>query len=255
MWKGVLEVADDSVPVKFYAAASDRTVRFRLLDRESGRRVRQRMVRPDTGAEVPREEVRRGWPLPGGGHVVFEDSELEEIQPEKSRSIRVREFVPPTAIDHLLYRRPYHLGPDGDREGYFALVEVLRTEGLQGVAEWTMRNTRYVGALGADAEHLTMVTLRNADEIVDAASIDPPAGREPDAREIRMADQLVEALSDDFDATAFRDEYRDRVLEFIEARARGENVRFPRSEVRPRPDDLTDTLEASLAELRERRSA
>jgi len=255
MWKGVLRVGDEGIPVKFYSAARDRTVRFRLLDRTTGRRVRQRMIRPDTGDVVPREEIHRGYPVPGGGHVILDESELEALEPEKSRDIRVETFLPPAVIGHVWYRRPYHLGPDGGAATYYALVDALAEEEMAGLAHWTMRNTRYVGALRVVGDHLMMVTLRRAGEVLEAGAIDAPEGREPQPRELRMAEQLVDALSDDFDPEAFRDEYRDRVLDFIQARARGENIRFPRAADRAGSEDLAERLEASLAVLEERKSA
>jgi DNA end-binding protein Ku len=158
-------------------------------------------------------------------------------------------------INHQWYDRPYHLGPDGDVEAYYALVESLEAESKEGLAHWTMRNKEYVGALRADDGHLMMITLRHADEVIPASALEPPSGREPNPKELKMAEQLVAALADEFDATDFEDEYRARVLELIEAKTEGRSIEFPQPRKKEETDDLTASLEASLTATKERKRA
>ena len=255
IWKGVLHFGSHEVPVKLYSAVEDRTVRFRLLDSRTGNRVKQRMVNPVTGDEVPYDEVRRGYELEEGVFVILDDEELEAVEPEKSREISITRFLDPSIIDHRWYDRPYHLGPDGDAEAYFALTDALEAEGREGLALWTMRNKEYAGALRAEEGHLMMITLRNAGEVIPVSALEPPSGRAPEKQELKMAEQLVEALAGDFEPTDFRDEYRDRVLELIEAKAEGKTVEFREPEKRRAAGDLAASLEASIRAAKERKSA
>lgn len=255
IWKGVIRFGDHAVPVKLYSAVEDRTVRFRLLSAETGRPVKQRMVNPATGAEVPYDEVRRGYELEDGVFVMLDDEELESIEPEKSRDIEITRFLDPAVIDHPWYDRPYHLGPDGDPDAYFALTEALESEDREGLARWTMRNREYVGALRAVDGHLMLITLRHAGEVIPASTLDPPAGRAPDPKELEMAEQLVGALSGEFDPTDYEDEYRGRVLELIEAKAEGRTIELKRPGKRRAAGDLAASLEASLRAAKERKSA
>jgi DNA end-binding protein Ku len=255
IWKGVIRFGDVAAPVKLYSAVQDRGVSFRLLDAETERPVKQRMVNPVTGDAVPYEEIRRGFELDDGVFVVLDDEELEALQPEKSRDIEVTRFLDPSVISHQWYDRPYHLGPDEDREAYYALTEALEREEKEGLARWTMRNKEYVGALRAEDGHLVLITLRHAEEVIPAESLEPPRGREPDERELKMAEQLVSALEDEFDPEEYRDEYRDRVLELVAAKAEGKTLEFPEPRRRQAEGDLAQSLEASLAAARERKSA
>jgi DNA end-binding protein Ku len=118
---------------------------------------------------------------------------------------------------------------------------------VEGVARWTMRNKEYVGALRAEGDYLMLITLRRAGEVVPASALPAPTGRELDQREIAMAKQLVAAMEDPFDIAAYHDEYRERVVELMEARAAGKVVKFPRARVRKTEVDLADVLQASLA--------
>jgi DNA end-binding protein Ku len=256
IWKGVIRFGGVSAPVKLYSAVQDRGVSFRLLDAETLRPVKQRMVNPVTGDVVPYEEVRRGFELDDGVFVVLDDEELESLQPAPSRDIEVTRFLDPSVINHQWYDRPYHLGPDDDTEAYYALTEALEREEKEGLAHWTMRNKEYVGALRAEDGHLVLITLRHVEEVIPASALEPPRGRAPDDRELKMAEQLVSALEDEFDPGEYRDEYRDRVLELVEAKAEGKTLVFRQPERRKEEGDLAASLEASIrAAKKERKSA
>ncbi|MFP3938712.1 MAG: Ku protein [Acidobacteriota bacterium] len=252
IWKGVVRFGSAEVPVKLYSAVEDRTVHFRLLHAEDRVRVRQRMVDPRSGDEVPREEVRRGYEVEPGTFVVLDDEDLAEVQPEPSRTIEVTRFVEPARLDHRWYDRPYYLGPDdGAGHSYFALARALAGAGREGVARWVMRNKQYRGALRAEGEYLMLISLRAAGEVIATSELEAPRGRELEGAEVEMAERLVEAMADEFDPTRYREEYRERVLELIEAKIEGRVLEFPSPEEREEAPSLVDALESSLARLRE----
>ena len=247
IWKAHVKIGAVDVPVKLYSAVQDRTVHFRLLDARRHEPVKQHMVDPDTGKVVDSADIRRAFPTEDGDLVILDEEDVAQATPEPSRDIRITRFVPPEAITHQWYNRPYFLGPDEADESYFALAQALEKRGVEGVAHWTMRNKEYVGALRAEGGYLMLITLRHAGEVVPASALPAPTGRELDEREIAMAKQLVKAMEDPFDITAYHDEYRERVVELMEARAAGKVVKFPRAQIRKTDVDLADVLEASLA--------
>lgn len=247
IWKGVLRFGDLSVPVKFYSAVEDRSVHFRLLHAEDGVPVKQRMVDPATGDAVPREEVRRGLEVEDGVYVVFSDEELDELEPDDSRDIEVTRFVPSGAVDPRWYDRPYYLEPDGDPEAYFALVDALEDAGREGIARWVMRKKRYRGALRVREGYLAMLTVRSAQRVVDASELESPEGREAEPQELELAEQLVGALAGPFEPERYENEYRDRVLELIRAKARGETIELEEARPPEREEgSLREALEASV---------
>lgn len=247
MWKGRIRFGSADVPVKLYSAVQDRAVHFRLLDAKNKEPVKQQMVDPSTGDVVESSEIRRAFPADDGRLVVLDEEELAELEPEQSRDIEITRFVPAETITHEWYDRPYYLGPDGSESEYFALVEALEKQNREGVARWVMRKKEYVGALRAEDGYLVLITLRHAGEVVPASSLRAPSGRDLDERELRMAKQLIAAMEDDFDIAAYRDEYRDRVLDLVEAKAAGKVVKFPKAPARPKEKSLADVLERSLA--------
>jgi DNA end-binding protein Ku len=256
MWKGVIRIGRIQVPVKLYSALEAQDVHFRLLHAPDKEPVKQQMVNPETGEVVPHEQIRKAYE-DEDVLVILDDEELAALEPEPSRDIEITRFVAAEDITPQWYDRPYYLGPDTSQGAYFALAEALSRQNRHGIARWVMRKKEYVGALVPEGEYLMLITLRHADEVILANELEPPAGRKPDAREIKLAEQLVSALESDFNPGEFQDEYRQRVLDFVEQKAKG---RAPELKaVRPRREtarELTDVLEASLKAMqKERKSA
>src|SRR5688500_111121 len=191
IFKAVIDLGKVQVPVKLYSAVSDRAVHFRLLDPDTLTPISQRMVSPDSGREVATEKVEKGYELQPGLLVKLEEEELEALEPKPSRDIELVAFVPDAEIDHRWYDRPYYLGPDGDEDAYFALAEALKKQGREGLARWTMRGKRYVGALRTEGPYLVLITLRHLEEVVDASALPRPQVGQPSAAEAKMAEQLV----------------------------------------------------------------
>ncbi|HJL17579.1 MAG TPA: Ku protein [Sandaracinaceae bacterium LLY-WYZ-13_1] len=247
MWKARIRFGDHDVPVKWYAAARDHAVRFRMLDEQSGRPVQQKMVGVESGEPVDRERIRRGYAVAPDTYVLLSEEELAELDPEPSREVTVECFVAASALRAPWIDRPYWLAPDGDAEAYHALAAALAERNVCGIARWVMRKRRYVGAVRAEGPYLMVSTLRRLGEVVPVDAIEAPSVSVDD-KEAALAEQLVEALADDFDPTVFRDEHRARVAALIEDKVRGKK---PKAKKRPRrkkeTTSLEDTLQKSLA--------
>ena len=256
LWKASLEVGEATVPVKLYRAIDERDVHFRLLHVEDLALVEQRMVDPRTDEEVPSESIQRGVAVEAGVFVVVKPDEVERESPKPSRTIELLRFVPPRSIDPAWYERPYVLGPDGGSAGYAALWKALREAERVGIARWVMRGNRDFGTLaGHEAGHLMLIAMRSAEEVVAAEQLRADAGKTASPAERALAEQLVSALDGPFDPAALRDEYRERLVAYLAAKAAGRRVRLPREAV-PKPSgDLARVLQQSLRSVRKRRAA
>ncbi len=246
MWKAELALGEIKVPVTLYAAVRDTKVHFRLLHAADHAPVKQQMVDPETEQPVTSEQLQRAVALDRGVYVLLTEEEQAALAPKPSRLISVEQVVKSSAVDERWFDRPYYLGPDGDDEGYFALSEALKKREAIGVAHWVLRNKRYVGALQASGGYLLLDTLRYAQEIVEVAAVRPGANRAPDKREIALAEQLIGALADRFDANEFRDEYQEQLQGLLAAKAAGKVVRFPKAPTAKQGNSLIASLQASL---------
>jgi len=252
IWKGIIRIGNSSIPVKLYSAVEEKSVHFRLLHAKDKTPVKQEMVNSETGEVVPAEAIRHGFETEDGRMVILSDLEVQSLDPEPSRNIEILSFLPSSSIDHRWYERPYFLGPDIDLEAYFALAAALDDSGAEALARWVMRNKEYFGVLRLQQRYPVLVTLRHAEEVVSVSELKIPVGREIDKREFAMADQLVSAMADTFEPTQYVDEYRERVLELIAAKAGGKIIKLRKTTPKEATRDLKKALEASLRAVKER---
>ena len=250
IWTGQLKLGSASIPVKLYAAVQDQDIHFHILDAKTKTRIHQHMVNPDTGEEVKGKDIQKAYEVEKGKFVVLESEELAKLEPKASRDIETLRFISPDEISPVWYERPYYLGPDRDSEPYFALAAALRNENKEGIARWVMRKKPYVGALIASGDYLMLITLRHAEEVLTPSDLPAPAKVSLSQKELKMAEQLVSALEGEFKPEDFRDEYRDRVLNFINSKARGKKPRLAAARHKKGTTSLADDLKRSLAVLK-----
>jgi DNA end-binding protein Ku len=259
IWRGAISFGLVNVPVKLYSAVSKKTVRFNQLHDADHARIQQKRVCTKDGEEVPYESIVKGFEIAPDRYVVITPDELEALDPAKTRSIDIEDFVDLDQIDPLYYEHPYYLVPDtGATKAYKLLLEALRETNKVAIARVVLRSKEYLVAIRPAGDVLTMETMLFADELIPADGLDelPDADVKATAREIGMARQLIEAQASDFDPSRYRDEYRERVLELIERKAAGEEVAVqPMAEERQEVPDLMAALEQSLAAARERQPA
>jgi DNA end-binding protein Ku len=263
IWTGAISFGLVTVPVKLYSAVNRKTVRFHQLSGKSGVRISQRRVDPSTGDEVAYEDIVKGFELTPDRYVVIEPGELEALEPKKTKTIEIEDFVELSDIDPIFYDHPYYLAPGaGGAKPYRLLLDAMRESGRVAIARVVIRSKEQLVALRPmrDDHVLGMSTMLFADEIVDPDNIDEVeaiADVETTDRELDIAKQLIESLAGPFEPDKYRDEYRDEVLNLIERKAAGEEIAVqPAAEEEAEPvPDLMAALKASLDAVREKDDA
>ena len=246
IWKGVIKLGVEGLPVKVYSAVQDRAVHFRLLHAKDNEPVEQRIVRKSDGKEVPEDERRKAFPIDHDTLVILQPEELEGLEPESSRDIEVLRFVPPSVLSDQWYDRPYFVGPDGDEAAYFALAKAIEASGRIGIARWVMRKKRYVGVLASGNGYLSVLTLLRADQILTVDAGRHPKAQAPTEKELSLAGQLVASVSSDFDPMEWHDEHHDKVCALIEAKAKGKKVVGRPPKRKEETGDLSAALQMSV---------
>ncbi|MGW1988135.1 non-homologous end joining protein Ku [Streptomyces collinus] len=242
IWSGVITFGLVSVPVGLYTATEDHTVHFHQLQRGTSDRIRNRRVNERTGDEVGTGDIVKGFPVGEGEYVVVEPDELDEIAPGRSQTIDISDFVELEAIEPVYFDRTYYVAPRGKE--YTKVYELLRAalaEGNKaGIATFVMRNKQYLTALRAEDDVLVLQTLHWADEVRDPGSELPelPSGRPGSGKELRMALQLVDALSGEWQPERYHDTYQEKVRELVKAKAEGQEVT-----VADAPPEATNVLD------------
>jgi len=255
MWSGAISFGLVNVPVKLYSAVSKKTVRFNQLNAETGNRIQQKRVDPETGEEVAYDQIVKGYELTKDRYVVITPDELDALDPERTRTVDIEDFVDLDEIDPVYYDHPYYLVPDkGAAKAYALLLNAMKEANKVAIARVVLRSKEQLVAIRPAGEVLMMETMLFHDEVVPSDDIeDLPDGKDLKVtdRELKMAQQLIDSLSSEFDPTSYRDEYREKVLELIERKASGEEIAVqPEAPEPARVPDLMAALEASLAAVK-----
>ena len=258
IWSGAISFGLVNVPVKLYSAVNRKTVRFNQLNKDTGNRIQQKRVDPETGEEVTYDQIVKGYELTKDRYVVITPEELDALDPEKTRTIDIEDFVDLEEIDPVYYDHPYYLVPDkGAAKAYGLLMGAMQEAGKVAIARVVIRSKEQLVAIRpGEGGVLLMETMLFHDEVVPSHDIEEfPDAKELKAtdRELKMAQQLIDSLSSEFEPERYRDEYREKVLELIERKAAGEEiVAQPAAEEPARVPDLMAALEASLAAVKDR---
>jgi DNA end-binding protein Ku len=255
IWSGAISFGLVNVPVKLYSAVSRKTVRFNQLNEKTGNRIQQKRVDPETGDEVPYEQIVKGFELTRDRYVILTPEELDALDPERTRTINIEDFVDLVEIDPIYYDHPYYLVPDkGAAKAYGLLLGAMEEAGKVAIARVVIRSKEQLVAIRPSGDLLMMETMIFHDEVVPHDEIDDlPSASDLKVtdRELKMAQQLIDSLSSEFEPSRYRDEYRDKVLELIERKAQGEEIAVqPEAPEPAKVPDLMAALEASLAAVK-----
>jgi len=210
IWSGAISFGLVNVPVKVFSAVSPKDVRFHQIDSRTKARVKQKRVSSATGEEVPYESIVKGYELSPDKFVMVSPEELEALDPKRTKSIDIEDFVDLDQIDPIFYERPYYLVPDkGGAKAYALLRSAMRETNKVGIARLVLRTKQYLAAIRPVGDALVLETLLYPDEVVPMEELDLPGDdMEVTDREVNMARQLIDSLTTDFDPSKYKDNYR-----------------------------------------------
>jgi DNA end-binding protein Ku len=256
LWKGAISFGLVYIPVTLHSATAEHRMKFNLLDKRTMNPVGNRQVNKATGDAMTREEVVKGFEYEKDQYVVVSPDEIKAALPKSTQTIEIESFVDSGQIPSTYYNKPYYVAPAAKgQKPYLLLLETLRRTGKVGIARVVVSTRQHLAALFPAEQGLVLELLRWHDEVRDTAGL--PLPNENDAkvseRELKMAEQLVNELADQWKPEAFHDEFREKLEKLIEEKVKageGEHIMKPLEgeEVKPSADilDLTELLRRSL---------
>ncbi len=257
IWSGTISFGLLNVPVKLYSAVARRGISLREIRESDGARIKHRRVAEGTDEEVPYEKIIKAFEITPDRYVPLSKDEISALAPEKTRAIEVQDFVDLDQIDPIYFDSPYYLAPaDGAEKAYSLLAEAMEKSGKVAIARFVFRNKEHLAALRPGDGVLTLTTMRFGDEVVAPSELEdvlPQDKQKVAAKEVEMAEQLIDSLTTEFDPGAYRDEYREQLLALIERKAEGKDVLAAPEAEAPKPTkapDLMAALEESIAAVK-----
>ena len=261
IWSGALSFGLVTIPVKAFAAVRDHAIHFNQLDAKTGARIKYKKVSEKSGREVEADDIEKGYEVKTGEYVIVDPDELAELRPKSTRTIDIGDFVALDDIDPIYYDHTYWLAPDVEtaERPYRLLLATMEDRQRVGIGTVVMRNKQYLGAVRPLDGALALSTMRFADEVIPKADIDglPSKRSKPDAKELKLASQIVDSLASDWKPEQYRDTYTDELKDLIARKAKGEDLVVEEGDHEADAEiiDLMAALEASISSAKGNRRA
>jgi DNA end-binding protein Ku len=253
MWKGAISFGLVTIPVSVYPATEEKSVRFNQLHDEDMGRIRYKRVCEIDGEEVPYEHIVKGYEIEKDRYVVLDDEDFDAVPVESSRTIDIQQFVSLEEIDPILYKKSYYLVPDETGAKAYALLRrALEQEGKVGVSKVSFRDKEHLAALRFKDDVFVLETMFWPDEIRAADFETVHEDGKIRDQEIEMAKTLIDNLSEPWNPEAYRDEYREALLDVVERKAAGEEIEAAPEAAPARVVDLMEALKASVEAVKKK---
>jgi DNA end-binding protein Ku len=253
VWTGTITFGLVSIPVKLFSATTTHDVSFNLLHEVCKGRINLQNFCPQCERVVERSELVKGYQYEKNQYIVIEDADLQAIKPESSTNLDIVQFIDLKEVDPIFFEKSYYLGPDKSSNKPFQLLaKAMEETGRAALGKLVMRNHEYLALVRPGMKGLIVHFMLYADEIrenenriADDIDVRP--------KELQLAKQLVESLSEPFDPQKFEDEHIKRIEEMIDARLKGRKLTVVKPTSRPKVVDLMDALQKSIAQAKVKR--
>jgi DNA end-binding protein Ku len=259
IWKGAISFGLVTIPVTLHSAVREQGgISFNQLHAKDNSRIRYKKVCEREGKEVPAAEIVKGYEYEKGKYIVISDEELEQAERATSRSFEIAAFVKEDDVDPRYFDKPYYLAPmPGGEKAYALLRDTMERTGSLGVGSFVLRKKTHLAGLKAVGEALVLEIMRYERELVDVRELRIPEVKDLRPQELKMAEQLVENLSEPFEPSKFRDVYTESLMQVIQAKLKGKKAELPEAD-EPEMDgviDLMARLQESIKESGKKGSA
>jgi DNA end-binding protein Ku len=258
LWSGSLSFGLVNVPVVMVTAVRDLDLHFRQLHEKDGAPIEVQRWCSKEDVEVPYEEITRAFEFDDGSQVIITDDELEAIEPRRTRTIEIEQFVELNEVDPIYFDHPYYLLPagsdDGSARAYRLLVDVMGRADRAALGRFVMRSKEYLAIVRAHDGALLLSTMLFADEVRNGKDVENAAQKshKPSGQQVKVAVAVIEELSEEWDPGEWKDRYRRRLQDVVSRKRKGKTIKAPEPAATTPEEspDLMAALEQTLAEMR-----
>lgn len=250
LWKGAVSFGLVNIPVNMYVATENKDLKFNYLHQECMAPVSYKKICTKCGKDLKPEDIVRGYEFQSGNYVIIKEEDFARIPQENTKTIDILDFVKLEQVDPVYFDKSYYLAPTpGGDKAYSLIVEAMKKTGKIAIAKILIRSKQSLAALRVKDDFLILETIFYPDEIRSPESLGKGVGIEKlHENEIKMAVNLIENLSIDFDPSRYEDDYRKALWEMIDAKIAGREIVTPN--VHPVDDKVVDLMEALKASVK-----
>src|SRR5271156_5547386 len=249
VWKGSITFGLLTIPIRMFTAARSARLQLHQIQKKCHPRLRQPLYCPECHRIVDRSEVVKGYEYAEGKYVVIDDEEIKKITPQSSRNMEILAFVKESQIDPIYFDASYFTLPEKDnKKPYALLLKALEDTDRVGIAKVSMHQREYTVFIRPRHHGLTIHTMYFAHEIHEVegyGKLDKSITLKP--QEIKLAEQLVETLSEDFNPRQYHDTFQENLKALIAAKQEGKSIVEEPTAKRAPVIDIMEALKRSLA--------
>lgn len=248
MWSGSISFGLVLIPVRLHSAVTSKDISFNLLHRECKGRIQQKIFCPTCDRVVERDELVKGYQYAKDQYVLMEDKDFEKLEVQASRNIGVESFVDLKDVDPLYFDRPYYLEPEnGSERAYQLLLSAMKDAHKAGLCRYVMRSKEYVGLIYPLDKGMALYVLHQHDEVKPIADVVTLPKLKVSPKEVEMARQIIENMTDEFEPEKLTESYREQLTEILNQKVQGKEIAFPQAQPQPaKVVNLMDALRKSL---------
>jgi DNA end-binding protein Ku len=249
-WKGFLRLSLVSCPIALYPATSEREkIHFHQLNRKTGNRIQYKKVDAETGREVERDDIIKGYEKSKGEYVPVEPEELEAVAIESKRVIEIDQFVPRKEIDELYFANPYYIVPDGEAgaQAYAVIRNAIEEANMIALGRVVFTSREHMIALEARGKGIMGITLRYPYEVRDEKDYfnDIP-GERVTKDMLELAAHIIKTKTGHFHPDKFEDQYEDALKDLLRRKDKGEKIEPAPAQEKSNVINLMDALRRSV---------
>lgn len=249
IWKGSISFSLVNIPISLYTATRREELRFHMLRKSDMSPIRYRRVAEADEKEVPWEEIVKGYEYEKGQYVVIEDEDFKRADVQATQNVEIVEFVPLKEIDPMFFDKPYYLEPQKRGEKAYALLrESLRKTEKVGIAKVVIKTRQHLAAVKPEGNALVLELMHFAEELVKPDALQIPGQLDLGAKELDMAGELIERMTDKWNPDKYQDDYRQRLLDLIQKKVEAGGVMPPGEPMPKKPSSKVIDLVAILQE-------
>ncbi|MGM7700854.1 Ku protein [Pseudalkalibacillus sp. Hm43] len=248
MWKGSISFGLVTIPIKLFAATENKDIKMRQLHKEDHSPIKYEKTCTGCEKSLEQSEIVKAYEYEPNKFVELEKDEMDALAKEQTKSIEIMDFVDLSEVDPIYFDRSYFIGPgENGSKPYTLLKTAMEESGKIGIAKVMIRSKQHLSVVRVYEKGLLLETIHFPDEVRNIDLVpDIPEEMELNDKELKMAIQLIEQLTTEFDPEKYQDDYREALMEAIQSKVKGEQIKVAKQ--RPKADvvDLMDALQASI---------
>jgi DNA end-binding protein Ku len=252
MWTGSIGFGLVQIPVRLFPRERTNDLSFHQIDKRDGSPIGYERVNKSTGKSVAWGDIAKAYEISKGQLVTVTDEDFEKANVAASQTIEVQDFVAASEIPVEYYDRPYVATPDKrGTKAYAVMRDAMAKKGLAAVGYVVLRTRQHLCAVIPEGDLLLVELLRFPHELRSAREVAGSGGvkTEASAKELSLAEQLIDRMVVGWDPTQYKDSYRDELLDAIRHKAETGTLEPRNVPEKPgrAPLDLVALLEQSVA--------